>query len=224
MVYDFHTHTFLSDGTLSPSELVQRAHINGYNALAITDHVGLGNLQFVVETLVRECTQLAKVRDFLIIPGVEITHVPRELIGEAAAEAKALGARIVIVHGETIVEPVEPGTNLAALQSPHVDILAHPGLLSEEEAHLAAAQGTFIELSAKHGHSLTNGHVARCAQKASAPLILDSDAHQPEELLTRDSAWKVALGSGLSEDGAELTLRKNPLDLLRRLGIHPSKL
>ena len=41
-MYDFHTHTFLSDGVLSPMELIRRAHVRGYRAMAVTDHVGLG--------------------------------------------------------------------------------------------------------------------------------------------------------------------------------------
>ena len=38
-MYDFHTHTFLSDGVLSPIELIRRALVRGYKAMAITDHV-----------------------------------------------------------------------------------------------------------------------------------------------------------------------------------------
>ena len=45
---------------------------------------------------------------------------------------RGLGARIIVVHGETIVEPVRPGTNRKALES-DVDILAHPGLITEDE-------------------------------------------------------------------------------------------
>lgn len=36
--YDLHTHSFFSDGTLSPAELVTRAHAQGVNVLALTDH------------------------------------------------------------------------------------------------------------------------------------------------------------------------------------------
>ena len=219
MVYDFHTHTFLSDGVLSPTELVRRAQLQGYRVIAITDHVGMGNLQAVVETLVRECEVVSRFWDILAIPGVEITHVPKDLIGEVAAQAKGLGAQVVVVHGETIVEPVEPGTNLAALRSPHVDVLAHPGLLSPEEAALAAERGVFVEVSAKRGHSLTNGHVVQLAQAASASLILDSDAHEPQELLTEEFARKVARGSGLGEDETTFLLQKAPRALLKRLRV-----
>ncbi len=36
--YDMHTHSLRSDGTLTPSELVQRAHVAGVRVLALTDH------------------------------------------------------------------------------------------------------------------------------------------------------------------------------------------
>ena len=56
-MYDFHTHTFLSDGVLSPVELIRRALDQGYRAIAVTDHVGLGNVEYVVKTLVIDCGQ-----------------------------------------------------------------------------------------------------------------------------------------------------------------------
>ncbi len=42
--------------------------------------------------------------------------------------SKELGAEIVVVHGETSVEPVAPGTNNASVELSDVDILAHPVL------------------------------------------------------------------------------------------------
>ena len=137
-MYDFHTHTFLSDGVLSPIELIRRALVRGYKAMAITDHVGAGNLEFVVKTLVKDCAQASERWDILALPGVEITHVPKEDIDLVARTAKDLGAKLVTVHGETIVEPVEAGTNEAAVRSSYVDILAHPGLITYGEARLAA--------------------------------------------------------------------------------------
>ncbi|MCY4119931.1 MAG: PHP domain-containing protein, partial [Acidobacteria bacterium] len=35
---DLHTHTTASDGTLSPAELVERAHGLGIHTLSVTDH------------------------------------------------------------------------------------------------------------------------------------------------------------------------------------------
>ena len=218
-MYDFHTHTFLSDGVLSPIELIRRAFVRGYKVIAITDHVGFGNLEYVVKTLATDCAKASGRWDILAIPGVEITHVPKEDIDLAAREAKAMGARLVNVHGETVVEPVDPGTNEAAVNSAYVDILAHPGLLTVEEARMAGRNGTFLEISARKGHSLTNGHVAKTALSQKASLILDSDAHAPEDLLTPDLCYSVARGAGLSEEQAEMLLHQNPNLLLEKCGL-----
>lgn len=216
MLYDFHTHTFLSDGALSPVELVRRAVVNGYTAIAVTDHVGMGDQERVLEILVRECELASREMGIIAIPGVELTHLPPQKIAEAAAKARSLGARIVIVHGETIKEPVQQGTNLAALECPDVDILAHPGMLSPAEARLAADRGVCLELSARAGHSLTNGHVARLAADAGAALVVDSDAHQPDDLLTETLARSIALGAGISPEDADAILRANPELLINR--------
>jgi histidinol phosphatase-like PHP family hydrolase len=217
-MYDFHTHTFLSDGVLSPIELMRRAFVRGYKAMAVTDHVGLGNLEYVVKTLVVDCEQATKRWDMLALPGVEITHVPKCDIDLVARTAKEMGAKLVAVHGETPVEPVEPGTNAAALRSDFVDVLAHPGLITYEDACLAAEKGIYLEVSARKGHSLANGHVVKTAKAAGADTVLDSDAHEPDDLLTPDIRQKVAVGAGLYDSEVEELLVTNPLRLLRKLG------
>ena len=220
-MYDFHTHTFLSDGVLSPIELIRRALFNGYTAIGVTDHVGVGNLEYVVKTLVKDCAQATARWDILAVPGVEITHVPKEDIDLVARAAKELGAKLVNVHGETITEPVEEGTNEAALRSGSVDVLAHPGLITEDDARIASENGVFLEVSARRGHSLTNGHVVKAARRAGASMILDSDAHEPGDLLTKSLSRRVALGAGLSGEEVETVLEKNPQLLLARVGVLP---
>lgn len=217
MLYDFHTHSFLSDGELSPVELARRAIVNGCQAIAITDHVSWGNCETVLRQLVRDCELINRHWDILALPGVEITHAPAQAIPEIARLAREAGAQVVAVHGETIVEPVEPGTNLVAVGCPLVDILAHPGLLRPEEARLAAENGIFLELSARKGHSLTNGQVLKVGRAAGARFLLNSDAHAPGDLLTPGFARQVALGAGLGEEELEEVLRKSPLELIQRV-------
>ncbi len=170
-MYDFHTHTFLSDGVLSPIELIRRAIVIGYQTMAITDHVGPGNLEYVLSTLKKDCAMAEKRWDIKVFTGVEITHTPVEDIDLLAKEARALGAQVVNVHGETIMEPVIDGTNMAAVSSKHVDILAHPGLITMDEASMAAENGVFLEISGRKGHGLANGHVAKIARESGATLI-----------------------------------------------------
>ena len=216
-MYDFHTHTFLSDGVLSPIELIRRAIVVGYQTMAITDHVGPGNLEYVLSTLKKDCEMAEKRWDIKVFTGVEITHTPIEDIDLLAKDARALGAQVVNVHGETIMEPVVSGTNLAAVSSQYVDILAHPGLITLDEASLAAENGVFLEISGRKGHGLANGHVANIARKTGATLILDSDAHEPDDLMTQEYAEKVAVGSGLNEKEKETILNQSPLTLIHRV-------
>lgn len=217
MLCDFHTHTSLSDGVLSPIELIRRAKVNGYDAIALTDHAGPGTMERIIRETVTACALARSHWDILAIPGIELTHLPPTSIDDAARQAKEAGAWLVIVHGETIVEPVEKGTNLAALHSSHVDILAHPGLLTLKEAQLAASRGIFLEISARHGHSLTNGHVAALAQKAGAQLLLNSDAHSESDLLTNPLADAIIKGSGLNAASCHQVRQVNPQPIIQKL-------
>lgn len=196
---DLHTHSFFSDGALSPSELIRRALVHGYRAIAITDHLDASNIELVVPRVAEACRQANAYWDIQAIPGAELTHVPPETIPELAERARAAGAKIVVVHGETIVEPVCPGTNHAALES-DIDILAHPGLITEEDAMIAAERGICLEITTRRGHSLTNGYVANVARRCGAKLVLNTDTHQPSDLTTLEQATLVARGAGMTDD------------------------
>jgi histidinol phosphatase-like PHP family hydrolase len=124
------------------------------------------------------------------------------MIAEVAEKARSLGAAMVLVHGETIVEPVAPGTNRAALEA-GVDVLAHPGLITPEDAELAARNGVALEVTTRKGHSLSNGLVAAAAVKAGATMVLNTDTHEPGDLVTKDYAVSVLKGSGLGDKDME---------------------
>ncbi len=194
---DLHTHSLFSDGALCPAEHLRRAEVMGYDAIAITDHADSSNLDFIIPRLVRAALEMNPVSMTRLIVGVELTHVPPALLAGLTDLARDLGAEIVVVHGETPVEPVAPGTNLAAIEA-GVDLLAHPGFISESDAALAAEKGVLLELSGRGGHSLTNGHVAKIAEKTGARLAVNADAHAPGDFHTAEMAEKVALGAGLS--------------------------
>jgi putative hydrolase len=217
LLYDFHTHTFLSDGELSPVELIRRALVNGYQGIALTDHVGPGNIKRVIRELIEDCRIAEEYWGITAIPGVELTHVPAQSIDRLAREAREYGAGLVVVHGETLVEPVEPGTNLAAANSTYVDVLAHPGLIGEAEMKIAARNGVFIEITARGGHNVGNGHVVQVGRMAGVSFLVNSDTHQPENLLTPQWARTVARGAGLTDSEIELAVAQNPLQLIERI-------
>jgi len=210
---DLHTHSLLSDGELLPSELVRRAEVIGYRAIAITDHSDASNIDFVIERIVNVCNELKAA--IPVIPGVELTHIPPRQIGQMVKRARDLGARLVLVHGETVVEPVSQGTNRAAIEA-GVDILAHPGLLTPEDAMLAAEKGVCLELTARKGHSLSNGHVASVAKKIGVNIVLNTDTHSPSDLISDDMAVRIVVGAGLTE-GDFRVITKNAEKILQRV-------
>ena len=216
-LYDFHTHTFLSDGELSPIELIRRAAVNSYTCIGITDHIALSTMERVIKEITEDARLAEEYWGIHAIVGVELTHVPAKAIPSCAKRARDLGAELVVVHGETTVEPVEGGTNLAAVSCKEVDLLAHPGFLTIEEAQLAKENGVFIEITARAGHSLTNGHVVRVGRAADVDFIVDSDGHAPGDLLTLEKTEKVARGAGLLETELERVLKTNPIKLWKRI-------
>jgi histidinol phosphatase-like PHP family hydrolase len=202
-MFDLHTHTIFSDGVLVPAEMARRCQAQGYRGLAVTDHCDPSNLQFVVSSTAGFCRQVAGAYgEMQVLPGCEITHVPPPLIAEMVEQAREAGAEVVMVHGETIVEPVAAGTNRAAVQA-GCDVLAHPGLIAEEDAALAAENGVFLEISGRKGHSLTNGHVAAVSRRTGAELSFGSDGHAPGDYPTRTMAEAIARGAGLDEEEVE---------------------
>jgi histidinol phosphatase-like PHP family hydrolase len=212
---DFHTHTLLSDGALLPSELKNRAKALGYMALAVTDHADASNMGILLEQIIRFCASNDSKNDPLIIPGVELTHIRPDLIPSMTEEARRLGAKVVLCHGETTVEPVPPGTNMAAIRA-GVDILSHPGLVTEQECRLAARNSVLFEITSRKGHCLANGHVAKMAKSYGVGLLINTDAHGPEDLMTEEKALKIALGAGLAESDFE-EIKENARKLLERV-------
>jgi len=203
-----HNHTIHSDGELIPSELARQCEENGYSHIGITDHADSSNLESLVVNTVKVCRDINKYFSSIkAIPGIELTHVAPKQIAFLAKEARRLGAKLVLVHGETISEPVRPGTNYEALNS-DIDILAHPGLITKKEMALAKKRGIYIEITTKHGHSFTNGHVAKLALEIGAKMVLSTDGHRPGEFVSLAQGLKTALGAGLTNAQA-LTLLKN---------------
>lgn len=212
---DLHTHSIFSDGELVPSELIRRAASKGYEVIAITDHVDISNMDFIIPRIIKVCEELNRYSSVKAIPGVEITHVPPETIADLTKEARILGAKIVIAHGETIVEPVAPGTNRAAIKA-GVDILAHPGLISDEEAAMAHERGVYLEVTSRKGHCLSNGHVVLVAMKLGTDLVINSDSHGPQDLITNEEAEKILLASGVPKEWVT-TVFKNSRTIAGRI-------
>ena len=218
MIYDFHTHTLLSDGSSNPIELIRFAYVYGYKCIGITDHGSYSTLERVIESAKKDCELAEKYWDIIAVPGIELTNIPAASVNEMARSAKEIGARMVVVHGETIVEEVEEGTNLAAVKSEYVDLLSHPGIISTEEAKLAAKNDIYIEITSRVGHSLTNGRVVETGRKEGVKFLINSDSHNYTNLYRGDFQKEVAFGSGLNLEEYDQIVNHNQKEFLKKIG------
>jgi len=211
---DLHTHSLFSDGGLAPAELARRFEVAGYKALAITDHGDQSNIDLIIPRLVVFCEEINRREGIRVIPGIELTHIPPQFMPALVRRSRNLGAKLVVVHGESIVEPVAPETNRMAIES-SVDILAHPGLITEEEVLLAKERSVYLELTSRKGHSLTNGHVAQFAHKMGAPMVLNSDTHAPGDIWPATRLHEIVVGAGLTKDDYH-SMMKNAEGIVER--------
>lgn len=217
--YDFHMHTIFSDGALLPAALAYEAAERKHATIAITDHIDPSNLEHAIAALTKFVKELGNNLPLKVIPGVEISYLPPNLIKDYAKKARRLGAKIIVVHGESPIEPAVPkGTNRAALQLKGlVDILAHPGYLNEEEAILAKVNNIYLELSARKGHRKGNRHVVKMAKQFGAKLLINTDSHSEKDLITQHQAYLLARDLGLKKEEAIKVIRDNPRELIKRI-------
>ncbi|MDP2830761.1 MAG: histidinol phosphate phosphatase domain-containing protein [Candidatus Omnitrophota bacterium] len=196
-MYNLHAHTFLSDGQLLPSEVAVRYQDKGYTVIAITDHADYSNIKQIAKSVVEFCRRWPKNSAIKVLPGIELTHVPPEQFKPLANLARKEGIKIIIAHGETPVEPVAKDTNRLSLLA-DIDILAHPGLISDSDTQLASQRGIFLEITSRRGHNQANAHVIKQARKFGAKLILNNDSHAPEDIITPEQLIQAGLDSGLT--------------------------
>jgi putative hydrolase len=196
-MYNLHCHSLLSDGVLLPSELAVRYAAFGYKAIAITDHADYSNIELIVRAILEFSRHWPKNSSIKVLAGIELTHLPPEQFQPLSKYARKEGIKVIIAHGETMVEPVIKGTNRAALEA-DIDILAHPGLISEEEIKLAKIKGVFLELTSRRGHCQTNPYLVEQALKLGAKLVLNTDSHSPEDIISPQDLTRVGQHAGLS--------------------------
>ncbi|MCX5713304.1 MAG: histidinol phosphate phosphatase domain-containing protein [Candidatus Omnitrophica bacterium] len=215
-MYNLHCHSLLSDGALIPSEVAVRYQDAGYKVIAITDHADYSNIKTLVPAIMEFTHHWPKNAAIKVLPGIELTHLPPEHFKPLAKFCRSKGIKIIVGHGETPVEPVVEGTNRAALEA-DIDILAHPGLISDADILLAKKKGIFLEVTARQGHSEGNAHVIQRGLALGANLILNTDSHNPEDIISPSQVIKIISQAGLTENDIQ-TIYSNVEDFLKKKG------
>jgi len=214
-MYNLHTHSLLSDGVLLPSEVAVRYAALGYKAIAITDHADYSNIETIIKGILEFSRHWPKDSKVKVLSGIELTHLPLEQFKPLAKFARQKGIKVIVAHGETLVEPVIKGTNRAALAA-DIDILAHPGLISDSEVKLAKAKNIFLEITTRTGHCDTNPHVVEQALKFGANLSINTDSHIPEDIIPPEQVINIAQRAGLNSEEIKRIFERTARFLDRR--------
>ena len=225
---DCHAHSDWSDGVHSIEQMAEAARARGYAYLVLTDHsAGLA----IAHGLDAERVRLQRA----VVETLNERFAREEREGRAPAGSPAEGFRLLHgceleIHADATLDfpddvlagfdlvvasvhvsrrqprPQLMARVMAALGSPHVDILAHPAgrmIGGREDLDLdwdalyaeAARTGTLLEIDGSD-HRLDLSDVrARRAVELGCLLTVDSDAHRVEELAS------VRWGIGMARRG-----------------------
>lgn len=227
---DTHTHSDWTDGVDDIATMARAAQAAGLEYIVLTDHSpSLGVTRGLSPERVAEqraaITALnGELAPFRILHGTEMEiHADATLDypDELLAEFDVVVASIHTARSQ----PMEQLTKraLAAIENPHVDILAHPtgrivnrrdpaSLDWPQVFEAAARTGTLLEINGSPRLDLDE-RLARDAAAAGVRLTLASDAHRTEELEYLDYAVGVARRAGIGPD--QLANTRGPEALLR---------
>lgn len=206
---DTHTHSDWTDGVDSIEVMARAARDHGHEYIVLTDHspslgVTRGLTPDRVEAQRAEIGRLnAELAPFRILHGTEL---------EIRADATLDYPDELLARFDVVIASIHTGRGqspeqltrraLAALEHPHVDVLAHPsGRIVNRRDPLpldwprlfeaAARSNTAMEINGSPRLDLDDS-LARAAGRAGARLTLASDAHRTEELAQQAYAVDLA--------------------------------
>lgn len=184
---------------MAPAEAVRMAKLAGLRAVTFTERVDAATMHPVLNQLAPVARSLSLYAGIDVIAGCELAYMPSALLPDAIAEARAAGAQFVAVLGQYLSGHVEEGTNLAAIEG-GCDLLSSPGLITEEEAVLAAEKNCMLDVTAYSPHALANGHVVRMSRATGARIAVTGGVHEAIAFISADLRRAVGIGAGMTAD------------------------
>ncbi|HET7526048.1 MAG TPA: DNA polymerase/3'-5' exonuclease PolX, partial [Burkholderiaceae bacterium] len=196
---DLHVHTDWSDGSASLEAMAQAARARGLSYVAISEHSrrltvarGLDPVR-----LAQQRAEIARLNRSLhgieLLSGIEVDILDDGSLDLPDAALAKLDVVIAAVHSRfNLPRAKQTARILAALDNPHVRILAHPlGRLIDERdpydvdmlaiVRRCKARGVALELNA-HPQRLDLSDIhCRMAKDEGVPVAINSDAHTVHE-------------------------------------------
>ena len=230
---DTHTHSDWTDGVDTIETMARAARDLGHEYIVLTDHspslgVARGLIPSRVEEQRLEIARVnAELAPFRVLHGTEL---------EIRADATLDYPDEILARFDVVIASIHTGRGqsseqltrraLAAIEHPHVDVLAHPsGRIVNRRDPLPLDWPRLFEAAARSRTALEiNGSprldlddpLARAAGRAGALLTLASDAHRTEELGQQRYAVDLARRAWLEADQLLATRSADELlELLR---------
>jgi 3',5'-nucleoside bisphosphate phosphatase len=198
LLCELHAHTTWSDGALPLSELVDLYGMNGFDVLAVTDHVVRGDDPFAggrryvhpdnysayLDDLADEAARAREEFDLLVVPGLELSYNDDD--PRLAGHALAVGLRD-FVH-------VDGGLESALRRARLLDaalIAAHPSPPQQLDRRRTAAFASEPRLRdlVDRFELFNRAELFAWVADAGLPGVATGDFHLPEHLAT----WKTLL-------------------------------
>ena len=197
---DLHLHTSWSDGGASIDDMARAAQAIGYDYIAITDHsrsLGVAH-GLSTERVLQQIDEVrkanARVGGIRILAGAEVDILKDGSLDFPDEILERLDVVVASIHsGFRQDRDTITGRIVAAMHSPHVDILGHPTgrLLARRPGYEvdidtvireAARTGTALEINSYPDRlDLCDEH-ARAARDAGVMISVNTDSHACEEL------------------------------------------
>lgn len=206
---DLQVQTDWTDGSASIEEMAKAAKAAGLSYIAITDHTkslavanGLNENRLAEQG--REIERLnKKLRGFRVLKSTECDILKDGSLDLRDAALKKLDLVCVSVHSFFhLDEKAQTERIIRAMKHPLVNVLFHPTgrIVNAREAYkldmarvirAAKEYHVALEINGSHRLDLRDAHV-RMAVEAGAKLVIDSDAHAPDEFRFLDLGVAVA--------------------------------
>ena len=230
---DLHVHSRWSDGAASIAEMAAAARARGYRYLAICDHSRSLKVAHGLDLAELEA-QWAEIDDlnaaleaegagFRILKGAEVDILKDGRLDYPDEILARLDVVVASVHTHLQLDRQAMTERLlAAVEHPHVDIIGHPtgrrlGFRDPYDVDLeaviaaAARHGTALEINASPERLDLPALWARRAAEAGVWLVIDTDAHGPDQLAQVALGVKVARRAWVEPGQVLNTLERDAL-------------
>lgn len=217
---DCHSHSDWSDGGSPIKEMAEAARQLGHEYLALTDHSprltvahGLNR-----ERLLRQLEEVEALNEelapFRILTGIEVDILEDGSLDQEEELLARLDVVVASVHSKLKMEaPQMTKRMIAAVESPHTDILGHcTGRLLvgrgraqsrfDAEAVFGACQrtGTAVEINSRPERRDPPEELLRMAVDIGCQVSIDTDAHAPGQLEWLVLGCEQAVNAGVPHD------------------------